>query len=66
MRAAAAAETSSSSSSSVVTLLKLHKPDLDALVESRVLNPECVRALSAVAERRRAENRRQSGGVEAR
>ena len=57
MRAAAAAETSSSSSSSVVTLLKLHKPDLDALVESRVLNPECVRALSAVAAQRRLENK---------
>lgn len=40
-----------------VKLLVLHKSDLDALVKSRVLQPECVRALSAVAAQRRLENK---------
>jgi hypothetical protein len=40
-----------------VKLLVLHKSDLDALVKSRVLKPECVRALSAVAAQRRLENK---------
>ena len=42
-----------------VRLLELHKSDLDRLVESGVLNAECVRELSAVAERRRKNRRRE-------
>ena len=41
-----------------VQLLVLHKKDLERLIASGVLNPECVQALEKVAEKRRLENKR--------
>ena len=41
-----------------VQLLVLHKADLERLIGSGVLNPECVQALEKVAEKRRVENKR--------
>ena len=43
-------------SAQAVQLLVLLKADLDGLVASGILNPECVQALAKVAETRRLEN----------
>ena len=49
-------------STQVVQLLVLHKTDLDRLVVSNVLQPECVQELAAVAERRKLENEKREFG----
>ena len=44
-----------------VQLLVLHKADLEGLISTGVLNPECVQALEKVAEKRRLENKKRDG-----
>ena len=50
-------------SAQAVQLLVLLKADLDALIASGVLNPECVQALAKVAETRRLENKQRASKI---
>ena len=55
--AAVRSATVTSVSTQAVKLLVLLKVDLDGLIASGVLNPECVQAIAKVAKTRRLENK---------